>query len=639
MQNNAEVVIYRPRVRNLDGQGQMPDPYKQKHSPKYYMRVTFIIKIVVLFLLPCTLSAQLVKDDSFIAENYTKMETMITMRDGVRLFTSIYIPKDEKEKYPFLIRRTPYSCAPYGEKNLSKYPLGPNRLLMQEKYIFVSQDVRGRYKSEGQFEEMTPAISNKSGQETDESSDTYDTVEWLLKNIKNNNGKVGIYGISYDGFYASASLPDAHPAIKAVSPQAPMSDEFIGDDTYHNGAFQLIANFDFSNYFLGERTDSGTNYNEVFKLVYKNAYSFFMGLEPLKNTNSSLYFKNKAKIWNEYLQHNVYDDYWQARNIRKHLKNIKPAVLVVGGWFDAEDLFGSLKTFEAIKEQSPENKNVWLVMGPWSHGEWGIENQFQHANYVLADQNPYYHEEIETKFFNYYLKNKGDFKRPQATVFNTGTGKWKEYASWPAADTKPRKLYLQEGGKISDSPSPVSFDEYVSDPANPVPYAGNIRGSMDPDYMTGDQRFASERKDVLVYNTAPLSTDLTITGEMNIDLFISTTGTDADFIVKIIDVLPDGIQRLQRAEVFRSKFRKSFTVPEALIPGKVSEVEFNLNDITHTFIKGHRLMIQVQSSWFPLADINPQKFVDISNCEKSDFQKATIRVYHNSSITLPVTAQ
>jgi uncharacterized protein len=625
------------------------------------MRFISITITAVFVFLSCSLSAQQPNQDSaFITDNYTKIERMITMRDGVRLFTAIYIPKSDSEKYPFLMVRTPYSCRPYGETHLPKRWLGPDRLLMYEKYIFVYQDVRGRYKSEGKFEEMTPAIDNKkSKKDIDESSDTYDTIDWLLANIKNNNGKVGIYGISYPGFYASASLPDAHPAIKAVSPQAPVTDEFIGDDVNHNGAFYLMDNFAFSVHFLGERTDSGADYKPAFKFEPKDAYSFYKDVEPLKTTNGDMYFNNKAKIWDEYLQHDTYDDYWKARNIRTHLKNIIPAVLVVGGWFDAEDLFGSLHTFEAIKQQSPGNKNIWLVMGPWKHGEWGGIKQNGFPTYNLESQNEFYHEEIESKFFNYYLKNKGDFNQPQAIVFETGTNQWKKYNSWPPDDSRLQTFYLQSGGTIAAKPSSGGFDEYISDPADPVPYLSGVYGQRNSNYMLEDQRFASERKDVLTYQTDILTSDIRVTGRLKVDLFISSTGTDADFIVKLIDVLPDnepdfqttytlnnvthtdthhlaGVQRLERAEVFRSKFRNSYEKPEALIPGQITEVKFDMNDIAHSFKKGHRIMVQVQSTWFPLVDINPQKFTGIPTADKDDFQKATIRVYHNSSVMLPV---
>jgi uncharacterized protein len=625
------------------------------------MRLNFIIKIAVFIFLPFSLSAQQINQDSaFITDNYTKIERMITMRDGVKLFTAIYTPKNENEKYPFLMERTPYSCRPYGETHLPKRWVGPNRLLMSEKYIFVYQDVRGRYKSEGKFEEMTPAIDNKKSKtDIDESSDTYDTIDWLLKNIKNNNGKVGLYGISYPGFYASASLPDAHPAIKAVSPQAPVTDEFIGDDVNHNGAFYLLDNFDFSVYFLGERTDSGASYKPAFNYDPKDAYLFFKNLGPIKNTNDGMYFNKQGKIWNEYLQHDTYDDYWKARNIRTHLKNIKPAVLVVGGWFDAEDLFGSLHSFEAIKQQSPDNKNIRLVMGPWKHGEWGGDKQRGFPTYNIESQNEFYHEEMETKFFNYYLKDKGDFNLPEATVFETGTNQWKKYNAWPPTDIRPQIFYLQTGGNISGSPSAMGFDEYVSDPAVPVPYTSGVYGRRNNNYVMEDQRFAEERKDVLTYKTDILTSDVSVAGRLKVDLFISTTGTDADFIVKVIDVLPDsepdfqttytmnnvthtttnklaGIQRLERAEVFRAKFRNSYEKPEALIPGQITEIKFEMNDIAHTFKKGHRIMVQVQSTWFPLVDINPQKFVDIPTSNQDDFQKATIHLYHNSSVTLPV---
>ncbi|HEX4375019.1 MAG TPA: CocE/NonD family hydrolase [Puia sp.] len=617
--------------------------------------------IIFLFFISVGAIAQHVnKDSAFIADNFIKIERMIPMRDGVRLFTSIYIPKDENEKYPFLMERTPYSCSPYGPK--LKLGLGPSDELEREKYIFVYQDVRGRYKSEGDFDEMTPAKDvKKTKKDVDESSDTFDTIEWLLKNIKNNNGKVGIYGISYPGFYASASLPDAHPAIKAVSPQAPVTDEFIGDDAYHNGAFFLMDNFDFTNYFQGTRIDSGKNYKDAFEVNYPDAYKFYLNLGSIKHTNDTQYFNGKAKIWNEYLQHDTYDSYWKDRNLRTHLKNIQPAVLVVGGWFDAEDLFGSLHTFEAIKKQSPANNNVRLVMGPWTHGEWRGVFTFGFPTYNFENQNKFYHEEIEAKFFNYYLKDKGDLNLSQATVFETGTDQWKHYNTWPPENAKPIRFYLQSEGKISTEAISNGFDEYISDPAKPVPYTNAIFGYRNSNYMVEDQRFAANRTDVLVYETDTLTEDITVTGRSNVDMFISTTGTDADIIVKLIDVMPDnepefhtasykmngvpqqgkifqmgGVQRLQRAEVFRCKFRNSYERPEPLVPGQITEIKFDMNEIAHTFKKGHRIMVQVQSSWFPLVDRNPQKFVDIPTCSDNDFQKATIRLYHNSSITLPV---
>ncbi|HSZ84757.1 MAG TPA: CocE/NonD family hydrolase [Puia sp.] len=607
--------------------------------------------IIFFFFVSVSGMSQRFADSAFIADNFIKMEKMIPMRDGVKLFTSIYIPKDQNEKHPFLMERTPYSCSPYGEK-LRIRGLGPNSGLLHEKYIFVYQDVRGRYKSEGDFDEMTPAKDiKKSKKDVDESSDTFDTIEWLLKNIKNNNGRVGIYGISYPGFYASASLPDAHPAIKAVSPQAPVTDEFIGDDAYHNGAFFLMDNFDFTNYFQGTRIDSGKNYKEVFEVNYTDAYKFYLGLGSIKHTNDAQYFNSKAKIWNEYLQHDTYDDYWKNRNIRTHLKNIKPAVLVVGGWFDAEDMFGALHTYEAIEKQTPNNKN-FLVMGPWTHGGWASPEWKHFGTHDFgSDLNQYFNDEIETKFFNYYLKDKGENNLSEATVFETGSNQWKHYDMWPPANSELKKLYLSENGKLTEIPNSQNFDGYVSDPQKPVPYTNGIFSYRNNEYLTEDQRFAADRPDVLVYQTDTLKQDITVTGRLKADIFFSTTGTDADIIIKVIDVLPttgdapsynpkgqqmSNFQRLVRADVFRCKFRNSYEKPEALVPGQIAEVKFDLNEIAHTFKKGHRIMVQVQSSWFPIVDRNPQKFIDIPTCSDADFQKASIRLYHNSSIALPI---
>ena len=603
-------------------------------------------------------------ESDFVKQNFDKVEAMIPMRDGVKLYTAIYIPKDHSHRYPFLMERTPYSAGPYGD-TLYKGSLGPNRTLMHDMYIFVYQDVRGRYMSEGQFQEMTPAIDKKTKKQTDESSDTWDTVDWLLKTVKNNNGRVGIWGISYPGFYASASLPDAHPAIKAVSPQAPVTDEFIGDDANHNGAFFLLDNFDFDNFFDVKRPEPVKNYGgNIFQANYSDAYQFFLDLGPLKNTNKPEYFNNQGKIWNEYLAASTYGDYWQARNIRPHLTNIRPAVLVVGGWFDAEDMFGSLRTYEAIEQQSPHNDNH-IVMGPWTHGGWagGSWTKFGALDFG-QNVNDHYHQ-IETNFFNHYLKDSVMAALPEATVFQTGANQWKEYSTWPPVEAKPVKFFLQDKGGLAPQPpaAPGSsgnasasaatggFDEYVSDPAHPVPYIDGIHASRDNQYIVTDQRFAAERSDVLVYETEPLTDSMTVTGRLKADIFLSSTGTDADLIVKLIDVLPGsepgitaavpaGYQRLVRAEVFRCKFRNSYERPEPLVPGQPAEVAFNMNEIAHTFKKGHRIMVQVQSSWFPLVDINPQTFVNIPTAGEADFRKATIRVWHDpahpSGITLPV---
>jgi len=592
--------------------------------------------IVLLLSEPFFACAQ---NNTTIRENYTKIERMISMRDGVKLFTAIYIPNDTTGNYAFLMMRTPYSCRPYGEEKYRSM-LGPNSLFEKEKFIYVYQDVRGRYMSEGKFEEMTPAIDHKkSDKEVDESSDTYDTVDWLLKNIQHNNGKVGIYGISYPGFYASAALPDAHPAIAAVSPQAPVTDEFEGDDAYHRGAFYLMDNFSFMNFFDHPRETPWQNYPPVSSEVkISNVYDFYMKMGPLKNANN-LYFHNTSKIWNEYLQHNTKDAYWQARNIRTHLKNIKPAVLVVGGWFDAEDMFGALKTYEAIEQQSPENNNR-LVMGPWTHGAWESRNWKDFAGYHFGSNTSVYFQQMEYDFFNFYLNKKGSFDAAEATIFFTGSNEWKSFAEWPSKQTVKTKWSLNKNKtlELNSASKPDGFDEYISDPANPVPYINKTSDDRLNEYMAADQTFASQRADVLTYTSTALDKDITLAGPVTANLFASLSSTDADFIVKLIDVLPDGTQQLVRAEVLRGKFRNSFVQPSPFKPGDVTPVKLVLNDVAHSFLKDHHVMVQVQSSWFPLVDRNPQKFMTIPEAEESDFQKATIRIYHTKNYPSAIEA-
>src|SRR6185437_7606812 len=518
--------------------------------------------LLFFLLLPFACTAQAPRN--YVKDNFDKQEVFIPMRDGKRLCTEIYIPKDHTQNYPFLMERTPYSAGPYVD-TLYRGGLGPNSRLMHDGYIFVYQDVRGRFMSEGDFEEMSPAKDqHKTKQETDESTDTWDTIEWLLKHVKNNNGRVGLWGISYPGFFASASLPDAHPAIKAVSPQAPVTDEFIGDDANHNGAFFLLDNFDFDNFFDVPRPTPVKSYGrDLFHAEIHDAYRFFLDLGPLRNTNNAEYFNNQGKIWNEYLAHSTYDSYWQARNIRTHLRNIKPAVLVVGGWFDAEDMFGSLRTYEAIEKQSTPNDNH-LIMGPWTHGGWAAKTWTKFGALDFQQNvNDYYHE-IETGFFNHYLKDSATAPLAEATVFETGSNQWKTYSTWPPKEAQPVKFELRAGGGLSapvirsvqemlENKAPgtatgstnAAYDEYLSDPAHPVPYIDGIHGGRDNAYIVTDQRFAAERPDVLVYQTAPLTDSLIVTGRLKADIFLSSTGTDADLVVKLIDVLPgaaDGIQ-------------------------------------------------------------------------------------------------
>ena len=602
---------------------------------------SLVVVAALALALPAAAQAQpRAQDSTTVRQQYLKLDRRIRMRDGVQLYTVIYVPRDASTAapYPVLMTRTPYSAGPYGENHYRGNGPGPSRELSAEKYIFVYQDVRGRYMSEGKFEEMTPALPSgatavgSNPPSHDESTDTFDTIEWLLKNVPNNNGRVGMMGISYPGFYASAALPNAHPALKAVSPQAPVTDEFLGDDARHKGAFFLLDNFGFTNYFDVPRPKPVTDYEPLFKFATKDAYQFFLALGPIKNANGPKYFNNRARIWNEYQQHETYDAYWQSRNIRPALTGVKPAVLVVGGWFDAEDLYGALRTYQAIETQNPGTTNR-LVMGPWTHGAWARADwsKFGPLNFG-SNTAEYYRQTLETPFFNFYLKDKGTFNPAEATVFNTGTNEWKTYPAWPPAPAEPRTLYLQAAKGLGFNAPTTSSEptEYVSDPANPVPYTDGIHGDRNNEYVMEDQRFAGKRPDVLSFRGEPLAQALTVAGPLTADLWVSTSGTDADFIVKVIDEQPDGTQRLVRAEVMRGRFRNSFSQPEAFAPNQLTEVKYELPDVLHTFAAGHRLMVQVQSTWFPLVDRNPQTFVPIATAEAKDFQKATIRVYHDA---------
>ncbi|KQS31323.1 CocE/NonD family hydrolase [Dyadobacter sp. Leaf189] len=622
------------------------------------MKISFLSSFLLLCSLAALAQNAVLPDTGWVRNNYIKTEQYITMRDGIKLFTAIYTPKDSSQTYPILMQRTPYSVRPYGV-NSYRRSLGPNAYLMRDKYIFVYQDARGRYKSEGTFREMTPAIDNKkSNKDVDESSDTYDTIEWLLKHTKN-NGKVGQSGISFPGYYSSAALPDAHPALVAVSPQAPMSDEFIGDDCYHNGAFFLMDNFGFYSGFDGKKSADGQNYDSHFQVSFNDAYQYFLDFGPLKKTNAAPYFADPNSIWRQTTAHPVYDEFWQSRNIKNHLKNIKPAVLVVGGWFDAEDLYGALKTYAAIEKQSPGNNNR-LVMGPWTHGGWAAPQWKSFAQYQFGgDVNKYFQEDIETRFFNFYLKGKGSFDLPEVTVFETGTNQWKNYDVWPPKNSQPTPYFFDEKGKLSVSKPAAakSASEYESDPAKPVSYTNVIGRGRNNEYMAEDQRFAGRRPDVLSFQSDSLTEDLTLTGEIVANLMVSMTGSDADFIVKVIDVWPanttvpatkegerpvqmGGYQQMVRAEVLRGKFRNSFSKPEPFTKDKIEKVTVKLNEVAHTFKKGHRVMVQVQSSWFPLVDRNPQKFMNIFEAAEADFQKSRITIHHDSRnsshVILPV---
>ncbi len=578
-----------------------------------------------------------------IRNQYDNQEKYITMRDGVRLFTSIYTPKDQTISYPILLIRTPYNSKP----SKDKYNIRLTNLthLLQEKYIIVFQDVRGRFMSEGKFVDVRPFKPNKKRKEIDENSDTYDTIDWLIKNVDNNNGNVGIFGISYRGFYSTMALPNAHPALKAVSPQAPVTNWFLGDDFHHNGAFFLSDAFSFYSYFGRPRPALTRIKNDPFQYENEDNYDFFIDIGPIKNVQKK-HFGDSIKFWAEMMKHPNYDEFWQERNVLPHLTDIKPAVLVVGGWFDAEDLYGALKTYEAIETQNKENNQNRLIMGPWFHGQWLKESGENLGNIHFGSKTSDYIRDVELRFFNYYLKDKGKMDVPEASIFISGVNEWRTFESWPPADVEHKNLYLDCNEQLSFVPSKseACFEEYVVDPNKPVPYTEDVHMIRTKEYLTDDQRFASRRPDVMVYQTDVLEEDVTIIGPLKVNLFVSTTGTDADYVVKMIDVFPDqvkdypkndrhvpmgGYQMLVRGEVMRGKFRNSFEKPEPFLPNQVTEVSFEIPDLAHQFKKGHRIMIQVQNSWFPLVDINPQKFVNIYEAEEKDFIKATHRIYHD----------
>ncbi|MBI3502451.1 MAG: CocE/NonD family hydrolase [Bacteroidetes bacterium] len=645
----------------------------------------FCISLISLF--PYFLIPSSAQDSAWTVNNYYKMERMLPMRDGVKLFTSIYIPKDSSTKHPIMLTRTPYSCAPYGSAKFRDLWTRNTRVYLKEKYIIVIQDVRGRYMSEGEFEDIRPynpkahSSPNGGGQEgaVDEASDTYDAIDWLIKNIPTSNGNVGVSGISYPGFYSTMAALSGHPALKAVSPQAPVTDWFIGDDVHHKGAFFVMDDFDFD-YFFGQPRPKPTSQDaKGFEYPTEDNYDFFLREGTLKNLTKH-YMGDTMKFWQQEMNHSNYDEFWKKHTVTYSLYSVKPAMLLTGGLFDAEDLWGTWNVYKTIEKQSPSTVNK-ICMGPWSHGGWAKGDGSKLGNVQFGSKtSEWYFQNVELPFFNYYLKgenvplNKGGKSEGQgdipaeATIFITGENKWKTFSEWPPKNSEEKKIYLGEKDELSfTKPSAEKgFSEYVSDPAHPVPYTEDVHLHRTTAYMSDDQRFASRRSDVITFKTEPLKEEITLTGPVIADLFVSISTTDADFVVKLIDVFPDdfkydtlktkvthdnkrnpkkeypmgGYQMLVRAEIMRGKFRNSFEKAEAFVPNQISEVKYELPDVAHTFQKGHRIMVQIQSSWFPLADRNPQQFCDIYHCDEKDFVKSTIRIYHDaknaSSLLLPV---
>ena len=584
-------------------------------------------------------------------DHYNKMEVSIPMRDGIALHTTIYSPKDTSKEYPILMSRTPYSCRPYGS-NAYKAKISPNKRMMKEGNIVVYQDVRGRWNSEGVYDNMRPYIPNKQEGEVDEASDTYDTIEWLINNVKNHNGRVGIWGISYPGFYSTYSLLDAHPALKAVSPQAPIGDFFF-DDFHHNGAYLL--SYWRATAVFGYMKDKPTKeaWYSFPELGTKDQYQFFLDAGPLSNLDQ--YYGADNVFWQQLKDHPNYDEFWQKRGIIQHLEDIKPAVMTVGGWFDAEDLYGPLNTYSHIEENS-NNYNT-LVMGPWSHGDWSKDSKRQAIGnvYFGDDISKFYQENIETRFFNHFLKGEGESSGlPEAYVYDTGKKEWATFDSWPPKNTIKETYSLQRGRRLGKMATrEYSFQEFISDPKKPVPYSEDIKMVFTPrKFMTDDQRFAARRPDVLVFETEPLEEPLSLAGDIMAKLTVATTGTDADWVVKVIDVYPadhkdyeetqaylkmGNYHQMVRSEVLRGRFRNDFSQPEPFVPNKETKVNIKLQDVFHTFKKGHKLQVQVQSTMFPYIDINPQTYVDnIFEAKEEDFQKQTHRVYNTSLIEFTV---
>ena len=611
-------------------------------------------------------------EENFVADNYTKQEVDIEMRDGVKLHTTIYAPKDTSKEYPIVMQRTPYSSRPYGEDGF-RSRIGPSVNMMKEGYIVVYQDVRGRWLSEGHYENMRAYIPNKtSDDQVDESSDTYDTIEWLVNNVANNNGRVGLWGISYPGFYATYGTIDPHPALKASSPQACIGDFFF-DDFHHNGAY-LLSYFRATSLFGTPRPNNDSPIDTAWYTLpdigTEDQYQFFLDAGPLENLNTFFEYETADTpklrpegmtddfFWNELKEHPNYDALWQSRGLIQHLDKTDShvATMIVGGWFDAEDLYGPLETYKNIEKHNEGAYNT-MVFGPWDHGRWARRSERNLVgNYYFGDSiSTFYQDQIETKFFHHFLKGDGgpDSGLPEAYVFDTGRKDWQQYDSWPPAGVTKRTMYLSEDNALTTDLQGDTGIQFVSNVKKPVPYSEDIKSVFTPrKYMTDDQRFAARRSDVLVFETEVLEEDLTLAGDITAHLKVATTGTAADWIVKVVDVHPENVETneemqdhlkmsnyhlMVRSEVLRGRFRNSFANPEPFVPNQKTNVDIKLQDVFHTFKKGHKLQVQVQSTWFPLIDLNPQTYVDnIFKAKESDFKTETHTVFTDSNLEFTV---
>ena len=594
--------------------------------------LTYILLNITL--ISCT--SKTVIDQQWLEQNYTKKEAMVQMRDSVSLYTSVYEPIGATDR-PVLIVRTPYSCAPYGsgwKGDLTEYM----QEFLKNDYIIVFQDVRGRYMSEGEYLNIRPYILQKANNETDEASDTYDTIEWILQNT-DNNGSVGVTGMSYPGFYATMAALSGHPALKAVSPQAPILDWFKGDDVHHNGALMLMDIYSFAPYMFKKHENPVQEDHGLASPIGENAYEWFLQMKTPSNLTAAL--PDTLKFWNEILQHPHYDSYWMDRSLEYDLHAILPAILVVGGAYDTDDCYGALNTYRLIRQNSPDT-DLHFVYGPWTHGGWHQADyeglgDVKFTKGISED----FMRDIEYPFFRYYLEGKGSKPKPVYAIAS-GSDSWQKMDVWPSSEMTLKPLYLTNDSSLSfdESSYESSVSSYVSDPDNPVPFMEDA-SRRDNSYMVADQRFASERADVLSFVSDVQEEVLKLQGPVKVDMNVSLSTDDADLIVKLIDVYPDGYQMLIRGDVFPVRYREGFNAPKPATPGEVMNIQFTMNDIAHWVQPGHRLMVQIQSSWFPLVNMNPQKFMDnIYMAKPEDYQKSEVTIYHQkdlqSRILLPV---
>jgi uncharacterized protein len=591
-----------------------------------------------------------------LQDHYEKRGVMIPMRDGVRLFTILYVPKDTSRPYPFLLNRDAYGVRPYGPANYRPWA-GPYLEFSREGFIFVYQDVRGRFKSEGDFIHHDPIVpgSSKPG----ESTDTYDTIEWLLANVPNNNGRVSQRGVSWTGWETAIGMIRAHPALKLSSPQAPPQDQFFGDDYHSGGAFELAYAFNWMAENARVRSGPTEQGGEPFAFPTPDGYRFFMELGSA--ANATKYFGEHVPAYDDFMAHGTYDEYWRSRNIPQHLVGVTHPVLIVGGWFDAEDFAGPFHMFRGLEAHSPGNQ-AHLVVGPWDHGGWARNAGNELFGIPFGESTGAdFRNHVELPVFRQFLKGGDTVPLPKALMFETGGNHWRGCEEWPPKSAVPTRLYFGADRRASFEPPPASvtpsFDQYLSDPRAPVPYTTEITTSEGRRWVLEDQRFAASRPDVLVYRTAPFERDLTIAGPVAVELYASTSGTDSDWVVKVIDEYPPdardpepnplglrmgGYQMLLVGDILRGKFRDDFTRPSPMVPGRTTRLRFQLGDRYHTFLKGHSIVMQVQSSWFPMFDRNPQTFVDIYHARPTDYRVATERLFRSgrtaSHLVLPVVA-